>query len=38
MREIHYVAEVPRTEANGQVEVTLTIDGKNYSNKFLLES
>lgn len=38
MREIHYVAEVPRTEANGQVEVILTINGKNYSNKFLLES
>lgn len=37
-REIHYVAEVPKTEATGQIEVTLTINGKNYSNKFLLES
>jgi hypothetical protein len=36
-REIHYVAEVPKTEATGQIEVTLTINGKNYSNKFLLE-
>lgn len=37
-REIHYVAEVPRTEATGQVEVTLTINGKNYSNKLHLDS
>lgn len=36
-REIHYVAEVPRTEATGQVEVTLTINGKNYSNKLILD-
>ena len=36
-REIHYVAEVPKTEATGQIEVTLTINGKNYSNKFLLD-
>ncbi|WP_066679232.1 hypothetical protein [Clostridium septicum] len=36
-REIHYVAEVPKTDATGQIEVTLTINGKNYSNKFLLD-
>jgi hypothetical protein len=38
IRKIHYVAEVPKTEATGQIEITLTINGKNYSNKFLLES
>ena len=36
-REIHYVAEVPKIDATGQIEVTLTINGKNYSNKFLLD-
>lgn len=36
-REIHYVAEVPKTEAVGEVDVTLTISGKNYSNKLHLE-
>lgn len=36
MRRIHYVAEVPKTEAKGQLEFTLTINGKDYSNKFML--
>lgn len=36
-REIHYVAEVPKTEATGEITLTLTINGKDFSNKFHLE-
>ncbi|MBM6861218.1 hypothetical protein H9X78_12175 [Clostridium saudiense] len=36
-REIHYVAEVPKTEATGEIEIILTVNGKDYSNKFHLE-
>lgn len=37
-RVIHYLAEVPLTEADGEIEVILTINGKEFSNKFDLES
>lgn len=36
-RKIHYVAEVPITEATGEIEIILTINGKDFSNKFNLE-
>jgi hypothetical protein len=36
-REIHYVAEVPKTEATGEIEIILTVNGKDFSNKFHLE-
>ncbi|NKF05713.1 hypothetical protein J1C67_16660 [Clostridium gasigenes] len=36
-REIHYVAEVPKTEATGEITLTLTINGKDFSNKFNFE-
>ena len=36
-RVIHYLAEVPITEATGEIEVILTINGKDFSNKFNLE-
>lgn len=36
-RVIHYLAEVPLTEATGEMEVILTINGKDFSNKFNLE-
>lgn len=36
-REIHYIAEVPKTEATGEITLTLTINGKDFSNKFHLE-
>ncbi len=35
---IHYLAEVPLTEATGEIEVILNINGKDFSNKFNLES
>lgn len=37
IRKIHYVAEVPITDSNGELEVILNINGKNFSNKFNLE-
>ena len=37
-RVIHYLAEVPLTEATGEIEVILTVNGKDFSNKFNLES
>lgn len=37
-RVVHYVAEVPIIEANGEIEVILTINGKNFSNRFNLDS
>lgn len=38
-RNIHYVAEVPIADStNGDLEVILTINGKNFSNKFSLDS
>ncbi len=36
-RAIHYLAEVPLTESTGEIEVILTINGKDFSNKFNLE-
>ncbi|MEG2290701.1 MAG: hypothetical protein RSA29_14815 [Clostridium sp.] len=36
-RQIHYVAEVPKTEATGKIEIILTINGKDFSNEFHLE-
>ncbi len=36
-RKIHYVAEVPITEATSEIEIILTINGKDFSNKFNLE-
>lgn len=36
-RKIHYVAEVPITEATGEIEIILTVNGKDFSNKFDLE-
>lgn len=36
-RKIHYVAEVPITEATGEIEIILTVNGKDFSNKFHLE-
>lgn len=36
-RKIHYVAEIPKTEATGEIILTLTINGKDFSNKFDLE-
>ena len=35
---IHYLAEVPLEEANGEIEVILTVNGKDFSNKFNLEN
>ena len=35
-RYIHYVAEVPIKDSIGELEVILTINGKDYSNKFNL--
>ena len=37
-RVIHYLAEVPLREATGEIEVILTVNGKDFSNKFNLES
>lgn len=38
-RNIHYVAEVPIADSTtGELEVILTINGKNFSNKFQLDS
>lgn len=38
-RNIHYVAEVPIVDSTtGELEVILTINGKNFSNKFQLDS
>ncbi|MGG7142142.1 hypothetical protein ACQPVP_01570 [Clostridium nigeriense] len=38
-RNIHYVAEVPIADSTtGELEIILTIDGKDYSNKFSLDS
>lgn len=37
IRKIHYVAEVPITDSTGELEIILTINGKNFSNKFHLE-
>jgi hypothetical protein len=36
-RKIHYVAEVPITEVTGEIEIILTVNGKDFSNKFHLE-
>lgn len=36
-RKIHYIAEVPISEATGEIEVILTINGEDFSNKFNLE-
>ena len=36
-RQIHYIAEVPKTEATGKIEIILTINGKDFSNEFHLE-
>ena len=36
-RKIHYVAEVPIKDSTGELEITLTINGRNFSNKFDLE-
>lgn len=36
-RLIHYLVEVPLTEVTGEMEIILTINGKNFSNKFNLE-
>lgn len=38
MRGIYYVAEVSKTEATGKIEIILTINGKDFSNEFDLES
>lgn len=37
VRNIHYVAEVPIAEATGEMEVILTVDGKDFSREFNLE-
>lgn len=38
-RNIHYVAEVPITDSTtGELEIILTINGKDFSNKFNLDS
>lgn len=38
-RKIHYVAEVPIADSTtGELEVILTINGKNFTNKFELDS
>lgn len=38
-RTIHYVTEVPIADStNGELEVILTINGKDFSNKFSLDS
>lgn len=37
IRKFHFVAEVPRTDSTGELEIILTINGKNFSNKFHLE-
>lgn len=37
IRKIHYVAEVPIKDSTGELEIILTINGKNFSNKFHLE-
>lgn len=38
-RNIHYVAEVPVADSTtGELEVILTINGKNFTNKFQLDS
>ncbi|MDU1411834.1 MAG: hypothetical protein E6929_03385 [Clostridium sp.] len=36
-RKIHYVAEVPIIEATGEIEIILTVNGKDFSNNFNLE-
>ena len=36
-RQIHYVAEVPMTEATGEMELILTINGNNFSREFNLK-
>lgn len=36
-RVIHYLSEVPLTKATGEIEVILTVNGKDFSNKLNLE-
>lgn len=38
IRNIHYVAEVPIADSTGQLEIILTINGKDFSNKFNLDA
>lgn len=37
VRDIHYVAEVPIEEVIGEIEVILTVDGKDFSRTINLE-
>jgi hypothetical protein len=37
-RNIHYIAEVPKADSTGELEIILTINGKDFSNKFQLDN
>lgn len=37
-RNIHYVAEVPIADSTGELEIILTINGRDFSNKFQLDN